>query len=477
MQQVSREMIELPPLPIGWVWTRLEEVCLNPQYGWTTSASTKGSLRLLRTTDISSGSINWNSVPFCEKEPADKEKYLLKDGDIVISRAGSVGYSCLIKNPEEAVFASYLIRFKPLIDEQYLAYFLKSPSYWKSISEKKLGITTPNVNATKLKQIPIPLPPLPEQHRIVVKIEELFTKLDAGVEALKKVKMQLKRYRQAVLKSAFEGKLTKKWRMEHQGKLEPASVLLERIKEGRKKKAKGKYKELPQVDTSRLPDLPEGWVWTRVGDVINIIPITGKKLKQREYQAKAKIPVIDQGKKFIGGYTNIERMKVECKDPVIVFGDHTKVVKYLDFDFVPGADGIKVLKPAEFFYPKLFYYFLQIVKLPEKGYARHFQFLKKSYIPLLPLPEQYKIVEEIERRLSIAEETEKIVEQSLKQAERLRQSILKKAFEGKLVPQDPNDEPASVLLERIKKEKARQEARKKQGKVKKGTTPVQRRLF
>ena len=116
----------LPLLPSSWVWTRLGEICLDSQYGWTTSASKEGTLHLLRTTDITSGNIIWDSVPFCKEEPDDREKYLLKDGDIVISRAGSVGYSYLIKNPEEAVFASYLIRFKSLIGEQYLSYFLKS---------------------------------------------------------------------------------------------------------------------------------------------------------------------------------------------------------------------------------------------------------------------------------------------------------------------------------------------------------------
>ncbi len=157
-----------PELPQSWVWTTLGEICLNPQYGWTTSAKNEGYLHLLRTTDITSGNIDWDSVPFCKKEPADKEKYLLRDNDIVISRAGSVGYSHLIKNPKGAVFASYLIRFKPLIDEPYTSYFLKSPSYWNSISEKSLGIAVQNVNATKLKQISIPLSPLrtaPHRHQ------------------------------------------------------------------------------------------------------------------------------------------------------------------------------------------------------------------------------------------------------------------------------------------------------------------------
>ncbi len=146
-------------LPGGWVWTRLGEVCFDPQYGWTTSASSEGELHLLRTTDITSGNIDWITVPFCREEPFDKKKYLLNDGDIVISRSGSVGYSHLIKNPKESIFASYLIRFRSLIDEKFFAYFLKSPSYWNSISEKSLGIAIPNVNASKLKQIFIPLSP------------------------------------------------------------------------------------------------------------------------------------------------------------------------------------------------------------------------------------------------------------------------------------------------------------------------------
>ncbi|GAH17222.1 unnamed protein product, partial [marine sediment metagenome] len=166
-----------------------------------------------------------------------------------------------------AVFASYLIRFRPLIDEHYLAYFLKSPSYWGSISEKSLGIAIPNVNASKLKQITIPIPPLPEQHHIVAKIEELFTKLDAGVKVLNKVKSQLKRYRQAVLKHAFEGKLTEEWREAHKGEIEPASVLLERIKKERKKKAGWEYKKLLPLDMSDLPELPKGWMWTILGEI------------------------------------------------------------------------------------------------------------------------------------------------------------------------------------------------------------------
>jgi Restriction endonuclease S subunits len=208
-----------------------------------------------------------------------------------------------------------------------------------------------------------------------------------------------------------------------------------------------------------LPGLPTGWVWTRLDGVIDKIPLTGKKLKQSEYKQEGKIPVIDQGQTFIGGYTDREELKISCDLPLIIFGDHTKVVKYVNFDFVAGADGVKVLKPLTVFYPKLFYYVLQAMELPDKGYARHFQFLEKSLIPLPPLPEQRRIVAKIEEmftKLDAGVEALKKVKAELK---RYRQAVLKCAFEGKLTEEWRGNvgaggnapiEPASVLLEKIK---------------------------
>ena len=178
--------------------------------------------------------------------------------------------------------------------------------------------------------------------------------------------------------------------------------------------------------------LPNGWILTVVKDVIDKIPLTGIKLKQKDYLGKGKLPVIDQGQTFIGGYTNKEELKVLCELPVIVFGDHTKKFKYVDFKFVAGADGIKVLKPLELFYPKLFYYFLQTIQLPEKGYARHFQFLEKSTIPLPPLPEQHRIVAKIEEVFSDLDAGVDALKKIKEQLKRYRQAVLKYAFEGKL---------------------------------------------
>lgn len=199
--------VELSDLPKGWEWSTLGEVCHKPQYGWTTKADKeKGKIKLLRTTDITSGEIDWNAVPFCTEVPDDLGKYLLEAGDIVISRAGSVGVSYLLSNVEPAVFASYLIRFRPKaeIDEKYIAYYLQSPTYWEAIGASKSGIALFNVNAKKLGLVPFPLAPLPEQRRIVSAIETQLGRLDAAVARLLGAKARLKRYKQAVLKAAVD---------------------------------------------------------------------------------------------------------------------------------------------------------------------------------------------------------------------------------------------------------------------------------
>lgn len=481
------EIDDLPKLPSGWIWTKLGEVASDPQYGWTTSAVADGELHLLRTTDITPGHIDWTSVPFCKDEPPDIGKYLLHDGDIVISRAGSVGYSHLIKNPPKSVFASYLIRFQALINHQYFAMFLTSPSYWESVSDKSIGIALANVNASKLKQISMPLSPLPEQHRIVAKIEELFTRLDAGVEALKTIRTQLKRYRQSVLKSGFEGKLTEEWRQAQKHEFEPASVLLERIKQERQETAKAKHEELSPLDTANLPQLPESWVWTVVEDV-SILVTKGSTPTSYNFNYVPdgtnfiKVENLKNGRvdrasisQFITSDTHdfLKRSQLMKDDVLFSIAGTIGKVAIAHGDDLPANinQAIAVIRcPWEF----IDACYLKIVLDSEisrssierrpRGVGMNNVSLgdvKNIVFPLPPLPEQHRIVEEIERRFSIADAIGKTVDQSFRQAERLRQSILKRAFEGKLVPHDPNDEPAEKLLERIREQRAKEVAEKR----------------
>ena len=332
----------------------------------------------------------------------------------------------------------------------YLFYYLLLPDIRALLAERMQGTTGRlRLGPKTLAELEIPLPPLAEQHRIVAKLEVLFTQLDAAVDNLKKAQVRLHRYRRSVLKAAFEGELTKGWRAEHTNKFQPLN---------------------------NSTEFPQNWEKTTVGKVIKKVSLSGKKVKKGDYELEGKLPVIDQGSSFIGGYTNDEELKIECELPVIVFGDHTKVIKYVDFDFVGGADGIKVIKSQEMYHPKLFYYFIGAISLPDRGYSRHFQFLEKAKIPVPPLTEQEQIVSELERHLSVTDEIEATLDAEIKRAERLRQSILKHAFSGKLVPQDPNDEPASVLLEKIRDKKEHPQPKEKKTTTKPKNTSLAKQL-
>jgi len=192
----------------NWQTKKLKEVSTKPQYGWTTKADKPGlnKVKLLRTTDITKKIVDWETVPTCTDEPSDISKYLLNEGDILISRAGSVGVSYLVQKepPYKTVFASYLIRFRPTTNPKYLKYYLDSPEYWNFITEKSSGIALKNVNASKLANLPVPIPEEDTQDKIVQTLDTLFSKIDAGEESLRQVEKMLEVYRQAVLRNAFD---------------------------------------------------------------------------------------------------------------------------------------------------------------------------------------------------------------------------------------------------------------------------------
>jgi len=188
-------------LPHGWLLSTLGVECDKPQYGWTASAKQTGEVKLLRTTDLTNGPLEWTTVPFCSEAPEELEKYIVKPNDLFISRAGSVGVSVLVENVEDntpAVFASYLIRIragKNLLPT-FLSLYLQSPQYWQQIRDLSAGATLANINAPKIKSISIPVPPLGEQQGIVATLEDHLSRLD---KALAEVESSISRLREARL--------------------------------------------------------------------------------------------------------------------------------------------------------------------------------------------------------------------------------------------------------------------------------------
>lgn len=475
---------DFPELPEVWVLTKVGEICSSEK-----DKGQKGTIPYLEIGNIDILTKKY----FPGKKPAVKGALLSRKGDILISRVRPMRGAITITLEKKLYVSSALTVLRPLlgIPSKYLHYFLAwNRTFLDFLGENSTGTMYPTVKEDFILEYSIPLPPLPEQHSIVANIEELFTKLDVGVELLKKVKKQLKCYRQAVLKHAFEGKLTEEWREKHKDELELALVLLERIKEERRdegrKGKKQKRKELPPVNVSHLPELPKRWLWTRVGEVSEMIQYgTSEKAKDNP----PGIPVLRMGniqdgkivfdnlKYFPKTWSQLDKFILQNGD--VLFNrtnsaelvGKTAVYKSYYSSALFASYLIRIKINRSIYLPEILSFFINsfygrkyIVSIVSQQVGQaNVNGTKLSLMPIFlpPLLEQYKIVEEIERRFSIADEVEKIAEQSLKQAERLRQSILKKAFEGKLVPQDPNDEPASILLEKIKKEKARIETEKK----------------
>lgn len=191
---------------------------------------------------------------------------------------------------------------------------------------------------------------------------------------------------------------------------------------------------------TELENIPKGWTIAKFDECCENISLNGIKIKQKQYLASGKFPVIDQGREIIGGYYNDESLVVPNQPPYIVFGDHTKAKKFITFKFIAGADGVKVLKPYDFILPKLFYYFIHAVKMPDKGYARHYQFLASENFPIPPLNEQKRILAKLEQLLTDLDKGIEYLETTKQQLKVYRESVLKWAFEGKLTNSVMNKE-------------------------------------
>jgi type I restriction enzyme S subunit len=210
--------------------------------------------------------------------------------------------------------------------------------------------------------------------------------------------------------------------------------------------------DVKSVFEPEKPDVPDDWSVAPFSDVVEVVSDKGKRTKQREYLAAGHIPVIDQGQDFIGGYIDNEEMAFDGDLPIIVFGDHTRSVKYVTQRFAVGADGVKLLKPTECFEPKFFFYLLKSLQIPSRGYSRHFQFLKKFHLPIAPLEQQKRIVAEIEKQFSRLDEAVANLKRVKANLKRYKAAVLNAAVEGKLTEewrkQHPDVEPAEEFLKR-----------------------------
>ncbi|MFY9151777.1 MAG: restriction endonuclease subunit S [Prolixibacteraceae bacterium] len=476
-------------LPKGWVETTIGDVADNVQYGYTASSQeSKEGVRFLRITDIQENKVNWETVPTCIIEPEQQTKFELLPKDIVFARTGAtVGKSFLINElPYAAVFASYLIRLSVYqnIQIKYVKYFFESRNYWMQISDSASGIGQPSVNASKLKEINFPLPPLPEQQRIVTKLDTLFGHLDALKTRLDRIPQLLKDFRQKVLTQAVTGKLTVEWREgkelsieDYINELENERVLLG-IKE----------LDLPIVEN----ELPANWVLeylTKIAYVNDPNPSHRMPNYQNEgipfistenfigndsidFSKGKKVDnstLIDQINRFdikkgtfaltrigtIGKTCYLPEQRNYCLSHAVciittisdkICSPYLKLVVSSEFVLAQGKEGI------------------QSVGVPDLGMGKIRNFL----IPLPTMEEQQEIVRRVESLFVKADQIEASYKKLKAKIEQLPQALLAKAFRGELVEQLPTDGDARDLLEQIKQAKAGLEKGGKSRKMKAG---------
>ncbi len=451
----------LNPIPPGWAMTTLNEVATwgsggtpsrkNPNYY-------NGAIPWIKTGELGPKYIRKTEEHISDEAIQRSSAKVFKAGSIGIAMYGatigklsifridaSTNQACAVAQPHTEI-----------LDTELLYYFLLSEK--RNFIEAGKGGAQPNISQGVLKSWLFTLPPVNEQQRIVAKIEALFSEIDKGAETLKTAREQLKVYRQAVLKQAFEGKLTAQW---HEERNQPAferrllGKMLSFLTSGsrgwakfystkgeifiRAQNLKHDRLDLDDVAYVQLPELSEGMrTRVQVGDLL--ITITGANVTRTGYVHS------EIGNAYVSQHVALCR-PTDAVDPEFLYwyliAETAGRRQLKEFAYGAGKPGLNLdnIRSVEVFLPSL--------------------------------DEQTEIVGRINALLSVEENLVSVIDSELQRVESLRQSILKKAFSGQLVPQDPDDEPASVLLERIRIEK---DARSKSNRRKSTRQPRSNRV-
>jgi len=421
-------------IPDTWQWFEISQIG-NIETGTTPSKKDKSNYGVdfpfYKPTDLEAGINVRESREKLSKKGIKKARLLPKNSILVTCIGATIGKTGIIRN--EGASNQQINSIIPVgsINPNFVYYQVICPFFQNQIIKRSSSTTLPILNKSRFSKLLFALPSQKEQNRIVEKIEELFLDLDKATEDLKKSREQLKIYRQAVLKAAFEGKLTEKWR--EQNNIEFS------------------FKEVSLID---------------IADII-----LGQSPPSSTYNTNRVGLPFYQGKKEFGDlyptpekYCSEPKKIAESNDILISVRAPVGPTNFCKEKSCIGRGLAAIRAKEEIKNYYLFYYLRYFVfNLIEKSTGTTFNAISKDTlegfkVSLFSLQEQQQIINEIEFRLSVCDKLEETVQQSLKKIECLRQSILKKAFEGKLVPQNPNDEPAEKLLERIKQEKVKFES-------------------
>lgn len=492
-------------IPLGWESCVFGDIAkIRNGYAFKSKDFKKGKelstdIPLVRQSQLIGSKIDLSEAVYLAKEFAEENpSYLLKKGDILIGMSGSIGKLCYYEHNfislQNQRTGKIEIFAENYLHSKYIGLYLSNIE--NELVKNAKGIAVQNISAKDIEALAFPLPPLNEQKRIVAKIEELFSELDNGIAALKTAREQLKVYRQAVLKHAFEGKLTAKWREENADKLESPEQLLARIqqerearyqqqledwetniKDGKKLSKPIKPTKIVQVKHEDLPILPIGWAWIEYSGICEKIRNGIAAKPSGEYGDKIfRISAVRSMEFNLNDIRYLQHPDGQYNDYFLSKGDlvftrYNGTRDYVGVCAEYKGDGTH-LYPDKLIQTRVAVTSIipsYLEKAINSGGSRKFiekrirttagqSGISGSDVKQMPVPicckgEQTIIVLHLDKLLSVIKAINEEIESALTKAKALRQSILKKAFSGQLVPQDPSDEPASKLLARIQAEK------------------------
>ena len=493
--------------PNGWAYTRLDrvaEVVAGNPAPQGSQYFDNGEFNFVRVHDMG---VNGNNTFLTEtrdliNDTATAKMRLIPANSVLFTKSGA---STLLNQrailAKDSYVVSHIAAAIPLngVKCKWLFYFLQLVDF----ATLAHATNMPSIPLSRAKAIIVPIAPTTEQARIVAKTEELLCELEKGIESLKAARAKLDTYRQAVLKHAFEGKLTSQWREENKDKLETPEQLLARImqerearydqqikrwkanveewedngRNGKKPIRPRKPKELNSVAKSdSLGVLPSGWRWTEVSEIADLV--TDGTHHTPNYTSSG-VPFISV-KDVRNGRVNLDDCKfiTRCEHNVLIQRCHPEpgdllitksgtigrlaIVPDKEFSLFVSVALVKIQSAQAHISSRwLRYAFehhimgLNIDQQVKGGLLKnyHLEDLRLARLPLCCVSEQEELVRKVEEKLSVLEDLYTALDQPQVKADMLRQSILQKAFAGQLVQQDPREEPASVLLDRIRTER------------------------
>ena len=461
-------------LPFAWKSTKLSEIAeINPGLpDRNLPDNMEVSFLPMKAVEQISGRIDLTlTVNFAKV----KKGYTpITNGDIIFAKITPCmenGKIAIVDNLKNGIgFAStefHVIRLRDeAIPRKFIFYCLIQQDFRNEARRNMTGTAGQlRVPAKYMKDVSIPFPPISEQRRIVAKIEALFAESKTAREALDKVPVLLRRFRQSVLTKAFRGELTKR-----DSNDESVQKLLGKIK---KEREKGKQLSLTESEGifSDLEELPETWAWTTIGDLFEITSGGTPRRNRPEYWRDGDIAWVSSGEVAFSDITQtrehitkegLENSSAKLCSPgtvlLALYGEgktrgQVAILRILAAtnQAIACISCSETSMPSEYLYWWLYHRYFETRRIGEGAnqpniYLHH---VRAMPFPLAPISEQRRVVARIRELFSIADDVETNVEKAKRRTDSVDQAVLVKAFRGELVPQYPNDEPASMLLERI----------------------------